>query len=410
MSQLERFEIELEHDIDEQYQYEPGELLRGTVIVKARDSIRVRSILLQIKGEASVSWEEPKGSVKADEVYVEEVITLLQSPTVESVTLNKGTYKYPFQFPLPQNLPSSFIGKFGSVTYVLKATLREDSKFGLNPTITSEPFLVLRKLDIANDAALLQPSEKQAARRIWGTFAFCMSGRVSVTLKVNRRAFLPGEDIVLDAIIDNSSPRHVIGVQASLVMHSRFHAHHKSSSNTQTVNKRYEAWDMGNGEERAWKNVRLTVPPYIPESRLDGCDVIDIDYELQLRVDVDGDTNVIASVPVVIGTTKGGGSGANGSGAAVGVEGSSARPRLYQTKDQRRDNVSTDGNDNEKQSRDGDSRDGGNGHMYNNEDDDDEENGGLDGIDFAMNEEESEQFRRPMEPGTTRKNPIFVRD
>lgn len=167
---------------------------------------------------------------------------------------------------------------------------------------------------------------------------------------------------------------------------------------------------MGNGEERAWKNVRLTVPPYIPESRLDGCDVIDIDYELQLRVDVDGDTNVIASVPVVIGTTKGAGSGANGSGAAVGVEGSSARPRLYQTKDQRRDNVSTDGNDNEKQSRDGDSRDEGNGHMYNNEDDDDEENGGLDGIDFAMNEEESEQFRRPMEPGTTRKNPIFVRD
>ena len=389
MSKLDRFEIELEHDIDEQYQYEPGEILRGTVIVRTKDEVRIKGINLQIKGEASVSWDEKHGAqVKADEIYLEETITLLQSPNVDSITLDQGLFKYPFQFPLPQNLPSSFIGKYGSVTYVLKATLREDSKFGLNPTITSEPFLVLRRLDITNDASLLQPIDKQVTKRLWGTFAFCMSGRLQVTLKLNRRAFLPGEDILLDATVDNSSPRQVHGVQASLVMLSRFYAQHKFISNMQTVNKRFEAWDMGSGEERIWKNVKLTVPPYIPECRLDGCDVIDIEYELQLRVDIDKNKPLFVSIPVVIGTVRGGNKGLSASTTSIDKEAAGARQNRYQKKDQKAPEIKN------------------NMSRQNGSDDDDD----MDGIEFEMNAQESEEFRRPMDPGGTRKNPIFVRD
>ena len=62
---------------------------------------------------------------------------------------------------------------------------------------------------------------------------------------------------------------------------------------------------MSYGEGRRWKNVRLTIPPYIPESRLDGCDIIDIRYELLFKIDVSGGNEMKCSIPLVVGTTQG---------------------------------------------------------------------------------------------------------
>ena len=43
-TQIEQFEILLEHDIDEQYQYEPGEMLCGTVQLQVSDPIKITAI------------------------------------------------------------------------------------------------------------------------------------------------------------------------------------------------------------------------------------------------------------------------------------------------------------------------------------------------------------------------------
>lgn len=43
---------------------------------------------------------------------------------------------------------------------------------------------------------------------------------------------------------------------------------------------------MERGEGRRWNDVRLTVPPYIPESALEGCDIIDLHYSLVFQVEL----------------------------------------------------------------------------------------------------------------------------
>lgn len=48
MTAIKKFEIHLEHDIDEQYQYEPGETLRGDVLLITNEEIRVCSIQVQV--------------------------------------------------------------------------------------------------------------------------------------------------------------------------------------------------------------------------------------------------------------------------------------------------------------------------------------------------------------------------
>jgi len=80
-SPIKKFEIHLEHDIDEQYQYEPGELLRGEVHLITTEEIKVKGIQVQIKGEATVSWDDETsptgGQFSASEVYVDTILDLL---------------------------------------------------------------------------------------------------------------------------------------------------------------------------------------------------------------------------------------------------------------------------------------------------------------------------------------------
>jgi len=71
-------------------------------------------------------------------------------------------------------------------------------------------------------------------------------------------------------------------VQASLVLNSIFHAQKKERRHSQVVNRKLDNCEVEYDDTRRWTAVRLGVPPYIPESRLDGCDMIDINYELQV--------------------------------------------------------------------------------------------------------------------------------
>lgn len=374
MSLIKRFEIVLEHDIDEQYQYEPGEDLRGNVVLDLSGTVALKAIMLQVKGEANVSWEDSgkkhdHQAYQADEIYIDVTLDVLQAENGKLVTLDEGRHRFPLNYQLPDNLPSSFIGKFGSITYVVKAVLKEDKRFGPSTVITSEPFLVLKRLDIMSDAELKKPVTLTNEKRLFGTLMFCLNGKVCATLNVNRSGHLPGEDIFLDAEITNSSPRLVQSVQAALVMTSVFRAKHKSCHSVQVVNKKRDEWEMDYGEGRRWKNVRLTIPPYIPESRLDGCDIIDIHYELMFKVDIEGKNELKINVPLTIGTS-------NDSNSSL------AKPGTYNTDE----------------------------YIMNAPDIDDSEAKGIaqpDDVSVDMNAEEVKKFRYPLNHGDVRKNPIF---
>jgi len=144
-SAIKKFEIHLEHDIDEQYQYEPGEMLRGEVQLTTTEDIRVCSVEAHIRGEATVSWDNettPGQQFSARETYIDTSVELpltadaggpatgqrrqTGSGKTDAVTFGRGEHSFPLEIPLPATLPSSFIGKYGSITYVLKATVRED--------------------------------------------------------------------------------------------------------------------------------------------------------------------------------------------------------------------------------------------------------------------------------------------
>lgn len=68
------------------------------------------------------------------------------------------------------------------------------------------------------------------------------------------------------------------------------------------VSKKRDEFDVEHNEGRRWNYVRLTLPPYIPETRLEFCDIIEIEYLFQFRVEISGGAELKMESPILIGS------------------------------------------------------------------------------------------------------------
>jgi len=252
---------------------------------------------------------------------------------------------------------------------VARATLREDRRLGLGTTITSEPFLILRRLDIQRNQDLQSKRTATISQRsAGGSPCFCLFGKVEATFTVTKSGHLPGDDIIIEAEIKNNGAKPIKSIYACLLLNSSFHARKKTRNHSQVVNKKTDNNAIEYDDQRRWSGVRLSVPPYIPESRLDGCDMIDIEYELQFRIEVVGSAEIRAVVPITIGTPN-------------------DERRANARKQWNPDNYTVDG---------GGMDDGG------------PISGGLDvDMDINMHEDMMDKFRHPMEHGEVRQNILY---
>jgi len=86
---------------------------------------------------------------------------------------------------------------------------------GLGTTITSEPFLVLRRLDIHDDAELQKSVTLNLSRRIVDKFLILCGGSIDAVFTVEKTGHLPGDDIIIDGEVENNSRRVVKLIQVS---------------------------------------------------------------------------------------------------------------------------------------------------------------------------------------------------
>lgn len=142
-------------------------------------------------------------------------------------------------------LATSFEGKHGSVRYWVKAELHRP---WLLPMKTKKEFTVFEHIDI-NTPLLLSPQAgtKDKTLCCW----FCTSGPISLSAKIERKGYTPGESL--------------------------------SSGKTET-----------------WSGKMLKIPPVSP-SILD-CSIIRVEYSLMVYVDIPGAINLSLNLPLVIGT------------------------------------------------------------------------------------------------------------
>uniref|UniRef100_A0ABI8ASX1 Arrestin C-terminal-like domain-containing protein n=1 Tax=Felis catus TaxID=9685 RepID=A0ABI8ASX1_FELCA len=258
-----------------------GQAVAGRVLLELAGPARVGSLKLRARGRAHVHWTESRSagsSTAYTQSYSERVevvshrATLLAPDTGETTTLPPGRHEFPFSFQLPPTLVTSFEGKHGSVRYCIKATLHRP---WVPARRARKVFTVIEPVDI-NTPALLAPQagalEKVA--RSW----YSSRGLVSLSAKIDRKGYTPGEVIPVFAEIDNGSTRPVLP-RAAVVQTQTFMAR-GARKQKRAVVASLSGEPVGPGRRALWQGRALRIPPVGPS--ILHCRVLHVDYSLKV--------------------------------------------------------------------------------------------------------------------------------
>lgn len=278
-----------------------GQRVAGRVLLELTGAARVGSLELRARGRAHVHWTESRSagsSTAYTQSYSEHVdlvshrATLLASDTGEPTTLPAGRHEFAFSFQLPPALVTSFEGTHGSVRYSVKATLRRP---WVPARRTRTVFTVIETLDI-NTPALLAPQAGTRGKvaRSW----YCNRGLVSVSAKIDRKGYTPGEVIPVFAEVDNGCSR-TVRPRAALVQTQTFVAR-GARKQKRAVLAGLAGEPVAPGRRGLWQGRVLRIPPVGPS--ILHCRVLQVDYSLKVCVDIPGSSKLLLELPLVIGT------------------------------------------------------------------------------------------------------------
>ncbi|XP_056678092.1 arrestin domain-containing protein 2 isoform X2 [Monodelphis domestica] len=294
-SAIRSFRLELRPGI-----YHGGELLRGLLVLELSRPQRVKGLDVAARGAAFVHWLDSR-SVGVNAVYhdysayqsfLRRRRQLLPRDSGDTTTLQPGRHEFPFSFQLPTTLVTSFEGKHGSVRYCVKAKLHRP--WGTAKRAKKE-FTVIEPIDI-NTPALLAPQAgvKEKMARAW----YCNRGPVSITAKIERKGYTPGEVIPVFAEIDNGTSRPVVP-KAAIIQTQTFVAR-GSRKEKRSVVASIVGDPVPAGKRELWQGRALKIPPVGPS--ILQCRILHVDYSLKVCVDIPGTSKLLLELPLVIGT------------------------------------------------------------------------------------------------------------
>lgn len=242
------------------------------------------------------------------------------------VEIPSGIHKYEFSVRLPSEVPASFEASNGHIRYNVEAVLDVpwdfDQEFKL-------PFNVFRVFDLNFHPELKIPCKSEEIKRF--SCCFCQSEPLIMTVTVPQSGFVPGEKILVTVDYDNRSDIAIISTKISLKRTIRYKSQTPRPKTKLEIEKIVEVFVAG--VDPSSSNVverYLVLPPSMPNSNEQFCDVVQITYELK----VEGETpafsnNIELSLPITIGSVQFNNDQQHGVAAASSSNASAPRPHNF---------------------------------------------------------------------------------
>lgn len=290
--------------------YRPGETIVGHVVVHVTRQLQINGIHVWVLGQTEVSWTDKPGGRKVHfdyEIYMKDCITLCgrapnqRGPTSEDKPiLPAGQHDYTFEYKLPDVLPTSFESCHaykGKVYYLLKARL--DSSEEKVRQSKDRTFIVLSSLDLNSYPRCAELVQVKREKHL-GCCCCCRCGSITCLLRLDRTGYVPGEDINVDAELQNHSKKEITASYVTMQQIVTLEAGGVSKQSTADI-FRISGGKIKSGGSALYHDI-IHIPP-LPPSRLDGCNLVQIDYVITVGVLPSGmNDSIEISVPILIGT------------------------------------------------------------------------------------------------------------
>ncbi|MEE6504974.1 hypothetical protein FKM82_005397 [Ascaphus truei] len=282
MGKVQLFEISLR---DSRVIYSPGEALSGTVTIRTAAALQYKAIKVSCMGSCGVSNKVNETSWNVEEQYFNSTFSL-----ADKGTLQAGEHTFPFQFLLPGSAPTSFEGPFGKVMHQIRAVvetrrLAKDYK-------SSKLFYILRPLNLNEIPEIDQLSCASTSKKF--NYKLVKSGQVMLSVTSDLRGYLVGQAIQIHTEVENKSGRDTGAIVACLIQKVAY-------KSKRCVYDLRTIAEVEGAAVKAWKHAvwdEQILVPALPQSILQGCNLIHIDYYIQVTVK---SPEVSVTLPIYIG-------------------------------------------------------------------------------------------------------------
>ncbi|XP_056630436.1 arrestin domain-containing protein 3-like [Diorhabda carinulata] len=187
----------------------PGSTMYGRVVCTFISNLNIREIRCKLKGTEDTRIRRGKNTYIGENEFLNLKLRLLGESNLQS-----GVYEYPFYFPLPQDIPSSFQGEFGSISYSIKAVVDIPFSFDYKDKLT---FVVTALTDFnkIRQNIRLTPITYQNEKNLccW----CCASEPITINLSLKKNAFVLGELAKVTVEVTNLSNKNVEELVLTLI-------------------------------------------------------------------------------------------------------------------------------------------------------------------------------------------------
>ncbi|KAM9391484.1 arrestin domain-containing protein 4-like [Pholidichthys leucotaenia] len=293
--------LSVEYDkVNEQGIFSSGDVLSGKVIVVTSKETKVQCLLVKAKGKAKVAWCEQEGTstvVHSDKkiyFYFEHIILQDKKKGDGSEIISPGRNVYPFNFVIPnKDMPSSYEGKWGKITYSLRAKLTQ-TIWSVHKIKAEFPFLTKSEFPFASKSEMIIVGlkEQQYATRI----SFYGPGKVTVNVTSEKMGLKQGEAMGVSVEVLNRSaqavtPKFYLSEKQTFVAPSQRKVHTNDTS-------------FGTGESVPAESSRtitkvLSIPQNLPPTFFNCC-MMKLEYRLKITLDGPLLRDQVIKLPLVV--------------------------------------------------------------------------------------------------------------
>uniref|UniRef100_A0A0K0CZB8 Arrestin_C domain-containing protein n=1 Tax=Angiostrongylus cantonensis TaxID=6313 RepID=A0A0K0CZB8_ANGCA len=227
--------------------------------------------------------------------------------------LQAGIYRFPFLFTLPLKCAPSFEGFYGYIRYMVKVVL--DRPWRFNKT-DKRLFTVVPMLDLNLMPEVAVPVREVTVKNL-GVVLF-RHGKVTVEWEITKRGYVPGEAVVVNAVVKNDTSKNFVKATMKLLEISKYVAYEHSCTFHQESfrrnecghNSREQRRKLATGEQdiciekKSEGNVQLylQVPPTVPT--FNSCAIISVEYIVEVKFKTMSTFNgdIESCFPITVGT------------------------------------------------------------------------------------------------------------
>ncbi|XP_029685634.1 arrestin domain-containing protein 3-like [Takifugu rubripes] len=286
--------------VNERGVFSPGDVLSGKVTLVTSKEIKAQCFSVKAKGRAKVTWCEREGrsgvvhSDKKRYFHLEHIILQDKNKGDGSEIISAGRNVYPFAFVMPNmDMPSSYDGKWGNVTYSVRAKLTQ-SIWLVHKAGTDFPFLTKSEFPFASktEMMIIGLKEQQQATRI----SFYGSEKITINVTSEKMGVKQGDALGVSLEVVNDSARTVT---------PRFYLCEKQTFAAQSARMVHtDNFLFGTGEcvpAQASRTVTmvLSVPPDLPPTFFNCC-LMKLEYRLKVILEVPLAKDIELKLPLAI--------------------------------------------------------------------------------------------------------------